>query len=302
MGSSPTPPTVTDPNVTASNQQNLNNTAATQSQLGSSTNQNNAFGSLSYTQTGTSPDGTPIYTANTSLSAPEQGLFNTGVGTQQSEANQAQALISGANYGGQSPTAAIGNATQGLEGQAVTQEQAYLQPFFQPQTSQLDTQLRNQGFNPSDPAYKQAMNNLLQSQGQTESGFVASTLPQMFSQAQSEYNEPAQLAGSLQGLSSPTTPNSSFVNTPQLNIAPANLIGATANAQSAQQQTYQDQLQQQNALMSGLFGIPTAVLGGLAKGAGGSLLGAGGLGAGSVAGAGGSIGDAAAMMAAGLAL
>lgn len=273
MSSSPTPPTPANAQTVTAQQQQYNTQAGEQSQEGSMVNQNNAYGSLNYTQTGTSPDGTPIYSANTTLSAPEQGLFNTGVGTQQSEATQAQNLINGANYGATNPTTAVGNATQGLEGQAVQQEQQYLQPFFAPQVSQLDTQLRNQGFDPSSPAYQQAMNNLMQSQGQTESGFVASTLPQMFSQAESEYELPAQLAGSLQGLSAPTTPNSSFVSTPGLSIAPADLEGATAQEENAAQQTYADQLQQQNAMMSGLFGIGTAALGGLAKGYGGSAAG-----------------------------
>jgi hypothetical protein len=261
MGSSPPVPQPTNPNIVAANQQTLNTGAGQASQQGSMVNQNNAYGSLNYTQTGTSPNGTPLYTANTALSAPEQGLLNTLQGTQASAGQQGQNLIQGANYGSQSPATAIGNATSGLTGQAVAQEQQYLQPFFQPQTQQLDTQLRNQGFDPSSPAYKQAMNNLMQSQGQTETGFVAQIEPQMYQQSLQNYELPAQLGGSLANLGAPQTPNSSFVQSPQLSIQPADLTGATASYNTAQQASYQSQLAQQNAMMSGLFGLGTTALG-----------------------------------------
>jgi hypothetical protein len=261
MGSSPPVPQPTNPNTVAANQQTLNTGAGQASQQGSMVNQNNAYGSLNYTQSGTSPNGTPLYTANTTLSAPEQGLLNTLQGTQTSAGQQGQNLIQGANYGAQSPATAIGNATSGLTGQAVAQEQQYLQPFFQPQTQQLDTQLRNQGFDPSSPAYKQAMNNLMQSQGQTETGFVAQIEPQMYQQSLQNYELPAQLGGSLANLGAPQTPNSSFVQSPQLNIQPADLTGATASYNTAQQAAYQSQLAQQNAMMSGLFGLGTTALG-----------------------------------------
>lgn len=284
MGSAPSAPAVTDPNTTAADQQNLNTTAGETSQQGSMVNQNNPYGSLSYSQTGTSADGTPIYTSTENLSAAQQGLLNTQQETQQTAGTQASNLLTGANYGAESPTQAIGNATSGLTGQAVQQEENFLQPFFAPQVSQLQTQLENEGTMPNSPAYTQAMNNLLQSQGQTESGFVANIEPQMFQQATSEYQMPAQMAESLAGFAAPANENSNLTQTPGLTVQPANLIGATANAQTAEQQSYQDQLQQYQSMMSGLMGIPTAVLGGLAAGATGGaslgltgLLGAGGL-------------------------
>ena len=265
MSSSPSVPTVPNPSNVASTQQGYNTAAAQESQQGSMVNQNNAYGSLNYTQTGTGANGTPIYTANTSLSPTQQTLLNQLTGTQTTAGQQAGALLSGANYGSQSPATAIGDATSGLEGQAVQKEQQYLQPFFQPETQQLDTQLKNKGINPGSPAYTQAMNNLAQSQGQTESGFVASTLPQMFQQATTEYQMPAQMAESLAQFGAPTTPNSSFVQTPGLNVQPADYTGAVSSANTANMAAYNAQLAQNNATMSGLFGIPTAVLGGLAK-------------------------------------
>jgi len=276
MGDAPNPPAVTDPNITATNQQNLNTQAGQQSQQGSMVNQATPYGSLTYTQTGVGTNGTPIYTASTNLSPAQQALLSTLQGTQQRAGSQAGNLLASAHYGATSPADAIGNATSGLTQKAIGQEVSYLQPYFDQQTEQLDNQLRNQGFAPGQPGYDNAMQNLVKAQGGTVTGFEANIEPQMFQQATTEYTLPAQLAESLGQFGSPTGPT--FQNTPALQIQPANLIGATANAQQAQQQTYQDQMAQYNNMMSGIFGIPTAILGGWAKSGGASsLLGAAGL-------------------------
>jgi hypothetical protein len=275
VSSSPSPPSVPDPNVTAAQQQQYNTTSGEQSQQGSMVNQYNPYGSLTYSQTGTSASGVPIYSATENLSPSQQQLLTELTGSQTTAGQQAGNLLAGANYGSTSPATAIGNLTSGLTGQAAQQEANYLQPFFTPQTQQLDTQLRNQGINPGTPAYTQAMNNLQQSQAQTYTGYLASTEPQLFSQATTEYEAPAQLAESLGQYGAPANENSNLTQTPSLSIQPANLIGATSNALSAEQQTYQDQLAQQNAMMSGLFGVGSSVLGGWAKSGGlSSLLGA----------------------------
>lgn len=286
MSSSPDVPTVPDPNVVAANQAKYNTTAGQQSQQGSMVNQNNAYGSLNYQQTGTSADGTPLYTANTTLSPAQQQLLNVLQGTQATAGQQGQALISGANYGATSPTDAIGDSTKGLTQTAMAQQVAYLNPYFQTQTDQLDTKLRNQGFAPGEPGYDNAMRGLTNNQNNTVTGFESTIEPQMYQQATSSYLMPAQLGGTLAALGAPTTPNSSFVQTPGLSITPPNLEGDVASANSANMAAYQAQLGQSNAMMSGLFGIPTAVLGGLAKN--GSLTGLSSLfgGAGAAAGGG----------------
>jgi hypothetical protein len=267
MGSSPQPPAVTDPNITAANQQTLNTNAGQSSQAGSMVNQVNPYGNLSYAQTGTSANGTPLYTATTSLSPAQQQLLTELTGTQTTAGKQAGTLLKNANYGA-NPTDVIGNGTTGLTGAAVAQQTAYLNPYFQTQTSQLDTQLRNQGFAPGQPGYDNAMRALQNNQNNTVTGFISQIEPQMFQQATQEYQMPAQMAESLAQFGAPTNPTQSFTSTPSLNITPANLTQATANAQQAQQQTYQDQLAQNNAMMSGLFGVGSAVLGGWAKNGG----------------------------------
>lgn len=273
MGSTPDAPKPEDANITAQKQQELNTKAGQQSQLGSMVNQSNPFGSLTYSQTGTSPDGTPLYTATTKLTDANQQLLDILQGTQKSAGQQGQALIQGANYGVASPKDVIGDMSGGWLKDAMDKQMSYLQPGFTYDQDRLDTKLKNQGFMPGDVAYDKAMNALKQSQGQTITGFQASQQPELLKQAQSLYSLPAQLGAALSGMGSPTNPT--FGQTPALNIQPANYIGATANAQAANQKAYESELAQNQSMMSGLFGIPTALLGGWAQGGGmSSLLGA----------------------------
>lgn len=268
MGSSPTPPTPTDPNTVAAGQQTYNTAAAQASQQGSMVNQYNPYGSLTYNQTGTSASGTPLYSATENLSPTQQQLLNTLQGTQQTAGTQAGTLLSGANYGSVDPATAIGNATSGLTGAAVNQQVSYLQPYFSQQTSQLDAQLKNQGFAPGQPGYDNAMRALENNQNNTVTGFISQIEPQMYNQATSSYELPLTMSQSLAGFGAPANVNQNLTQTPGLSVQPADLTSATQTAEQMQQQTYQDQLQQNTSMMSGLFGIPTAVLGGLAKGGG----------------------------------
>lgn len=266
MSGSPDVPHPTDPNVVAGNQQKLNVDAGTMSQKGSMVGQDNPYGTLNYSQTGTSSDGTPLYTAKTTLSQPNQQLLDILQGTKKAAGEGGQALIQGANYGAAQPKDVIGDMSSGWLKDAMAKQVAYLKPQQDYDVDRMDTKLKNQGFMPGDPAYDKAMNALKQSHGQTITGFEASQQPQLLQQAQQMYMMPAQLGGSLAGLGAPVDP--SWVKTPDLNVQPANLVGATANYNDANQKAYEAELKQNQAMMSGVFGVPSAVLGGWAQNGG----------------------------------
>lgn len=262
--SSPAPPEVRDPGQVAEKQQQYNKQAGIESQAGSMVNQENPYGSLTYTQTGTGPGGVPLYTANIKLSPAQQQLLDTLQGNQKTAGGQAYNLLTGANYGSGSPTDIIGNSTSGLTKDLMSKYESYLEPGFTRDIDQLDTKLRNQGFDPYSPAYQQAMNNLKQSQGQTKTGFLAQIEPQAYQQSVSNYLLPLQTAQTLMGLSQPGSVTQNLVNAPALTEQPANYIGAVANAQEAAQKAYEAQVKQSSAMMSGLFGIGEKALGGWA--------------------------------------
>lgn len=259
MGNKPNVPAVPSATQVSADQTQANVAA----QAGSMVNQENPYGSLNYTQTGTGPNGVPIYTSKINLSPEQQQLYDTLVGTQQSAGTAGGKLIGGANYGDQSPADVIGGMTSGTTKDLLDKETGYLNPFFTTSRDQLDTKLRNQGLAPGTPGYDNAMRSLDTSQGLTVSNFLASAEPQAYSQAKSTYEEPATLGATLAALGTPGSPNSDFVNAPQLQAT--NVVGANANQSQAQMAAYNAQNQQYQQMLSGAFGVPSAVLGGWAS-------------------------------------
>jgi hypothetical protein len=269
-GSAPQP---ANPGDVAGLQQQQNQTAGTQSQAGSMVNQNNPYGSLNYvTQKDpsgkpiTGPGGIPLYTANVTMSPIEQQLFNILTGTQTAAGTAGQKLISGAGYGDKSPTDVIGDKTSGLTGQLLSGYTQAMQPFFTTQQQQLDTQLRNQGLFPGSPAYDNSMRSLQTNVANAVAGATSQFEPQAFNQASQLYQMPASIGGALAALGQPQTPNSSLVQTPQLNINPPDVIGAYANAENEALQAQQNNAAQTTSLINTLMSPINAALGGWARG------------------------------------
>lgn len=258
--SSPAPPApYQDPSQVAETQSKYNLDAAIAQQAGSNVNQVTPYGSLTYSQSGTGPSGVPLYTATTKLDPTVQSIVD-------SLKTQTAAGLGRANYGSENPGDVIGNSTSGLTKDLLDKEVKYLDPFYSKQTEQLDTKLRNQGLDPSNPAYQQAMNNLLQSQNQGVTGFLATAEPAAYSQSVQNYTMPLTLASQEMGLMNPSFLNQSLAPTAATpTIQPANYTGAVANYQNMLEQQYQQQQQQSQNMMSGLFGVPTAILGGWAR-------------------------------------
>lgn len=264
MGSAPSVP-VYNPFQVAQAQAQYNVPMAVESQLMSEVGQQTPYGSLSYNQTGSYTDPNtgqviPLTTATTQLSPVEQELLNLGQGTQVGAAAGANQMLNSANYGGSNPEADVLGATGGLLNPTTGLFQQYEQPFFNQQTEALQSQLANQGLTPSDPAYKTAMNNLMQSQGQTTSGFLANMEPQAFGQAESLYNLPLQTAESLYTVGAPASLSTNLINTPTGSVSPPNLTGAVAAAQQAQTANAQLQQQQFMGMLSGVGSLGAALL------------------------------------------
>ena len=256
----------------------INLPAAEASQAGSNYQQAGPYGSLTYGQVGTGPGGVPIYGSNVQLSPQQQTLLNTLQGTQATAGGQAGSLLAGANYGGASPTDVIGNLASGLTGQNMAAYLKSADPFFTTQTSQLDTQLRNQGLQPGQPAYDNAMRQLTTNQGYSVYGAAASFEPQAFQQATTEYALPEQMATRLAQFGAPANPLQELQGGAALNVQTPNAAGDFSAMTTAEQNQYQAQQNQYNAMMSGLMGIGTGALSlGLAPFTGGLSLGGLGL-------------------------
>src|SRR5580765_656136 len=266
MGGGSAPQPYGDPVTNTATTQKYNLDAAAASQAASNVNQVTPFGSLSYTQSGTGPGGIPLYTSTSQLSPQMQAIVDALQGGITGQ-------LGSANYGAGNAASTVGDATSGLTKWAMDKQVSYLDPFFTQQQEQLDNQLRNQGIFPGQPAYTQSMNNLSQSQNQSVTGFLAQIEPQMYQQATSQYMLPMGVSTGLYNMLNPNFFTQSLINPAQASVTPANFQSSVNAYQDAQQKAYEQQTKQNTALMSGLFGIPTAVLGGWAgSDAGGAAL------------------------------
>lgn len=250
--SAPSPP---DPYQTANAQEGLNKQTAIYQAETNNVNQTTPYGSLSYQQTGTNPDGTPIFSATTQYTPAVQNLFNTDVGTQTEMANAANTL---AKNLGSSLSSAPNLGNDALVNEMMGWQNKYMQPIFNQQQAALNSQLANQGIGQGSDAYNNAQNLFSRNVNNAYEQAMAQDQGQAYNQALTSYEAPIQTLGTLLGESQPTgTVNSSLINTPQEQIQPANL-------ESLVQQNYQSQLQNYQNSMSGLFSIPAAILGGWA--------------------------------------
>ena len=261
-GGAPSPPAVFDPTSLANNQQNLNLTSAEQGQQLSMVNQENPWGSLNYSQTGTGANGLPIYTSSMNLNPQLEAILNS------LQSGMGNLLTTGGyNAPGANPGQTIGDATTGNTAALVQHGVDYLKPFYTQETDQLDTKLRNQGLLPGQPGYDNAMRAVQANQNQNVNSLITQFEPTAYSQATSNYYAPLTTAAAEMGLITPTNTNA-LVNPPQTKVNPADLTGATEAQQTALNNQYQQQVAANSATQSGLFGIPTAILGGWARGGG----------------------------------
>ncbi len=164
-------PSVPNPQ-TVSNAQTQSNQQTAVAQTGlNSTNQKTPFGDLNYSQIGTWPDGTPRFQAETTLNPQLQGIFNTGLGTQQQIGNTAQGLAGGLQGQLQQPNQPqyqnYGSAPQ-LQGSPVGDFNSVRQQTLDTLNSELNSQsdrdlgslnqkLANQGIQSGGEAYRNAM-------------------------------------------------------------------------------------------------------------------------------------------------
>lgn len=248
----PSPPS---PQATAAAQQQLNTQSAIEQQQVNDVNQTTPYGSLNYVQTGMGANGIPIETANQTYTPAVQNLFNTTIGTQTGVANAANNLIGNL---GSSLSKAPNLGTQALTNQMMQWGQDYMQPIFNQQQSNLNSQLASQGITQGSDAYNNAQNLQSRNVNNAYENLFLQAEPTAYSQALSTYQAPIQTLGTLLGESTPGSVNSSLSQTPQASIQPANYESIAEDQYNQQNANYENTL-------SGLFGIGSAAIGGLAR-------------------------------------
>jgi hypothetical protein len=200
------------------------------SQTANNVNQNTGFGSLNYTQ---GPNGQ--WTANQTM---DPNVVQ-GVNQNLQKFN--------AQPGPVDPSGAITDA--------IAMQNKYISPWFNQQQSNLDAKLQNQGFSTGDAAYQNAQRDLQNNQTNWVGGNVAQFEPLAYQQSQQSYFNPLTAATQEYGMANP-----GFVNTPQTDVT-----GAYNTQMQGNEYNYGQQMQNNAAMMGGLFSIPSAVAGGWAR-------------------------------------
>lgn len=239
MVSSPKPP---DPVKTAEAQSQINKeTAVTQYGL-NATNQTTPYGNLTYKQIGTWDDGTPRFEATQTLSPENQQLYD-------------QYMSLANTLGGIGNTQA--NAVSGTLGSPFNfeAEQAkkltdiqntFLDPQWSQQQEALETQLANQGVQPGTEAYRRAMEEFSSNRQRAYDQNYLSAYQTAGQQALTERNQPLNELSAL--MSGTQVQQPSYSSTPNVPVSGVDYAGLVQN-------NYQQQLQNHNAMMGGIFGL-----------------------------------------------
>lgn len=267
----PTPP---DPTATAQGQEKLNRQSAINTETINDVNQTTPYGSLTYNQTGVGPNGVPIMQATQTLNPAEQSLFDNTVATQNLMGSDAQQLaknIQGSLTQAPNLPSLDGRSlnVQPLTQQMMSWGNQYMQPLFNQQQSNLNSQLASQGITQGSAAYNNAQNlqsrnvnnayqNLFMQAEPAAYNQGLSTEQAQYQQALSSYEAPIQTLGMLLGAGQPAQVNSSLVQPPQEQIQPADYQGLVEQNYAQQNANYEN-------TMSGIFGIGSALAGGIGR-------------------------------------
>lgn len=236
MKDSPKPP---DPYQTAAAQTQSNLATAKATQEGNMVNQSNAKGSLNYSQTGTNPDGTPIYSANTTLSQPMQGIFDKSTALTSS-------LLGGSAGGalsGKPLDLSYNDTTAALD----KLNAARLDPQWAANTDTQESKLAAQGLQPGMPGYDRAMTVFNQGKNDAYNSANLADYQTSANNAATEYNAPLNVLGSVYGVGN-SAGSPTFASTPTTNVPGTNVAGLV-------EQNYQQNSTNANAANGQIAGL-----------------------------------------------
>lgn len=252
--STPAPdPTATAAAQTASNKE----TAITQAEL-NHTNQYSPDGSSTWKQIGTNADGTPQFQQTTTLSAPNQAIYDTNQGTKQNIATI-----------GKDQSARIGdllstpfNVDQAISDKITSLGKTRLDPQWTQNESTFKASMANAGIKEGSQAYNDAYRNFSQSKNDAYNSLYLNGEGQAMTESLAQRNQPINEISALMSGSQVSTPT--FASTPQTNVAGTDVAGITQNSYLDANQQAQQSVAANNAMMGGLFLAGTAATAGMA--------------------------------------
>lgn len=246
-------PKAPDPAQTAAAQGAWNSFTAQQQQQMNMIGQNSPWGSLDYQQTGstwiTDPNGkrieVPQYTANTTLSPEQQAIFDA---SQAAQGNLANIAKDQSAWLGDYLSSPFEFNNQDAENWAWDLASGRILPQQEQNRKDLENRLINQGLRPGTAGYNTAMQQLTNANTDQLNQLALTGRSQAFSEQLAQRNQPLNEIIGLMSGTQVQSPNSTFAQTPQSQVAGVDYSGLV-------QQNYQNQMNQYNSSMGALGGL-----------------------------------------------
>lgn len=246
-------PSAPDPAQTAAAQGAWNSFTAQQQQQMNMIGQNSPWGSLDYQQTGstwiTDPNGkrieVPQYTANTTLSPEQQAIFDA---SQAAQGNLANIAKDQSAWLGDYLKDPFQFSNQDAENWAWDLASQRILPQQDQNRKDLENRLINQGLRPGTAGYNTAMQQLTNANTDQLNQLALTGRSQAFSEQLAQRNQPLNEIIGLMSGTQVQSPNSTFAQTPQSQVAGVDYSGLV-------QQNYQNQMNQYNSSMGALGGL-----------------------------------------------
>jgi hypothetical protein len=248
-------PKAPDPAQTAAAQGAWNSFTAQQQQQMNMIGQNSPWGSLDYQQTGstwvTDPNGkrveVPTYTANTTLSPEQQKIFDASQSAQGNLANIANDQSAWLVDYLKSP---FEFNNQSAENWAYDLAQGRIAPQQEQNRKDLENRLINSGIRPGTAAYNTEMARLTNANTDQNNQLALQGRSQAFQEQLAQRNQPLNEIIGLMSGSQVQSPNATFAQTPQSQVAGVDYSGLVNQKYQADMSRYNSQM----GALGGLFG------------------------------------------------
>lgn len=250
MVSSPKPP---DPLATAQAQAGLNEDTAISQQLTNMVSTNNPWGSTNYSPNGSASFvdsngktiSIPQFTQTTTLSPSQQAIFEKA---QSAEGNLANIASEQSQKVGDTLSTPFSFNNNDAEKWAYDLASERILPQQQQQEAALRDRLINSGIRPGTQAWNSEMQRMTNANTDQMDQLALNGRSQAFSEDLATRNQPLNELNALLSQSQVSNPATMSAPTPQAQVGGVDYTGLV-------NQNYQDKVQQQNALMGGLFGL-----------------------------------------------
>lgn len=248
-------PKAPDPAQTAAAQGAWNSFTAQQQQSMNMVGQNSPWGSLDYQQTGstwmTDPSGkrveVPQYTANTTLSPEQQKIFDA---SQSAQGNLANIANDQSGWLGDYLKNPFEFNNQSAENWAYDLAQGRIAPQQEQNRKDLENRLINSGIRPGTSAYNTEMARLTNANTDQNNQLALQGRSQAFQEQLAQRNQPLNEIIGLMSGTQVQSPNGTFAQTPQSQVAGVDYSGLVNQKYQADMNAYNSQM----GALGGLFG------------------------------------------------